>query len=436
MRVRYLITMPWMKIFEFVTYLPIHIMENRYSGNYICGTIEQIKMKEISIESFNDTELAFAAKTDWQLKKAYYLFKIVNNNSIASIATLSANIGLKLHLPIKGIIKNTVFEHFCGGETIEESRLSSDKLAEYNVGSILDYSVEGKDSEEAFDNAVAETLKTIENAKGNSSVPYCVFKPTGIGSALLMEKIQLGKELDDRENDAFLKVKKRYEVLCKAAFDADVRLLIDAEDSWYQNTIDDLLYDLMAKYNKQRAIVFNTYQMYRWQSLGNIKIAHQLANEKGFILGAKLVRGAYMEAERERAEEMGYTDPICADKEATDASYDGALEYCVENLHNVELFSGSHNEHSNFYLTELMAKAELKRNDGRIYFAQLYGMSDNISFVLADAGYNVAKYLPYGPIKFVMPYLIRRASENTSVEGQSGRELIMLSKEMRRRKNK
>jgi proline dehydrogenase len=393
-------------------------------------------MKEISLESFNDTELAFAAKSDWQLKKAYFLFRIVNNNSIATIATFSANLGLKLHLPIKGLIKNTVFEHFCGGETIDESKLSSDKLAEYNVGSILDYSVEGKDSEEAFDHAVTETLKTIENAKGNSSVPYCVFKPTGMGSALLMEKIQLGKELNESENDAFAKVKERYDVLCKAAYDADVRLLIDAEDSWYQNTIDDLLYELMEKYNMQRAIIFNTYQMYRWQSLDNIKEAHQLATERGFILGAKLVRGAYMEAERERAAEMGYTDPICASKEATDASYDGGLKYCVDNLTNIELFNGSHNEFSNFYLTDLMARAGLSRNDSRIYFVQLYGMSDNISFVLADAGYNVAKYLPYGPIRYVMPYLIRRASENTSVEGQSGRELIMLSKEMRRRKHK
>jgi proline dehydrogenase len=393
-------------------------------------------MKNISIDSFDNTELAFAAKSDWQLKKAYFLFRIVNNNTMASVATFSATLGLNLHLPIKGIIKNTVFEHFCGGETISECKATSDKMAKYSVGSILDYSVEGKDSEEAFDNAFSETLKTIENAKGNADIPYCVFKPTGLGSSLLMEKIQLGEELNDSEKDAFDRIKNRYDVLSKAAYDNDIRLLIDAEDSWYQDTIDDLLYDLMKKYNTKRAIVFNTYQMYRWESLENIKKAHQLANENGFVLGAKLVRGAYMEVERERAEEKGYTDPICVDKEATDKSYDDGLKYCVDNIGNIELFNGTHNEQSNFYLANLMATAGLERDDSRIFFVQLFGMSDNISFVLADAGYNVAKYLPYGPIKHVMPYLIRRASENTSVGGQSSRELMMLSQEMRRRKNR
>ena len=251
-------------------------------------------MKDISLKSFENTELAFASKTDWQLKKAYYLFRIVNNNTMASVATFSANLGLSLHLPIKGMIKATVFEHFCGGETIEECQVTSKRMAKYNVGSILDYSVEGKDSEEAFDNALAETLKTIANAKDNPAVPYCVFKPTGIGSSLLMEKIQLGEELSDGEEAAFGRIKDRYETLSKAAYDNDVRLLIDAEDSWYQETIDNLLYDLMEKYNKKQAIVFNTYQMYRWESLDNIKKAHQMANEKGFFLGAKLVRGAYM----------------------------------------------------------------------------------------------------------------------------------------------
>ena len=319
-------------------------------------------MKNISIESFNNTELAFASKTDWQLKKAYYLFRIVNNNTMARIATFCANLGLNLHLPIKGILKNTVFEHFCGGETISECKLASDKMAEYNVGSILDYSVEGKDSEEAFDNALSETLQTIDNAQDNPDVPYCVFKPTGLGSSGLMEKVHLGESLSDSEKDAFERIRNRYDTLSKAAYDNDVRLLIDAEDSWYQNTIDDLLYELMEKYNKKRAIVFNTYQMYRWESLENIKKAHQAANEKGFVLGAKLVRGAYMEVERERAEEKGYPDPICVDKEATDKSYDNGLKYCVENINNIELFNGTHNEQSNFYLADLMSRMGLERN--------------------------------------------------------------------------
>jgi len=391
-------------------------------------------MKEISIESFNNSELAFASKTSWQLKKAYFLFKIVNNNGLARVATFSANLGLKLRLPIRGIIKSTVFEHFCGGETIEECSATSDIMAKFRVGSILDYSVEGKDSEEAFDKVMAETLKTIENAKGNNSVPYCVFKPTGMGSARLMEKIQLEKQLTQREEQSFTRIKERYEILCNAAFTKNVRLLIDAEDSWYQDTIDELLYKLMEKYNKERAIVFNTYQMYRWQSLENIKKAHQKSLEMGFILGAKLVRGAYMEAERQRAVERDYKDPICIDKEATDKSYNAGLSYIIEHIEHVELFNGSHNEYSNYYLTQLMEKAGLSRGDSRVFFVQLYGMSDNITYVLANAGYNAAKYLPYGPVKYVMPYLIRRAEENTSVGGQSSRELVMLGRELKRRK--
>lgn len=392
-------------------------------------------MKDITIESFKNTEIAFASKSDWQLRKAYYLFRIVNSNTIANISTFSANLSLKLGLPIKGIIKNTVFEHFCGGENIQECKATSEKIAQYKVKSVLDYSVEGKDTEEAFDNTLNETLRTIENAAGNENVPYAVFKPTGIGSHLLMEKIQLGQGLTAEEETALTRLKERYNVLCQAAYDGGVRLLIDAEHSWYQNFLDGLIYSLMERYNKERAIVYNTYQMYRWASLDNIKKAHQRATEQGFVLGAKLVRGAYMEVERERATEKGYKDPICINKQATDDSYNGGLKYCVENIENIELFNGSHNEYSNFYITELIEKAGLERNDTRIWNVQLYGMSDNISYVLADAGYNVAKYLPYGPVKYVMPYLTRRAQENTSVGGQSSRELNMLRHEMKRRKN-
>jgi len=392
-------------------------------------------MINISSKSFENTEMAFVAKSDWQLKKAFWLFKVVNNNYMAKISTRSANFALKLHLPIKGIIKKTVFEHFCGGESISESLKTVEILSKYNVGAILDYSVEGKHNEEAFDATLMETLKTIENAKGNKDIPYCVFKPTGVGSSELMEKIQLKEELSEAEEQSFEKMKNRYLVLCQAAFDNDIRLLIDAEDSWYQETVDKLLYEMMEKFNTKRAIVFNTFQMYRWASLKNIKEAHKRGKEKGFILGAKLVRGAYMENERERAIEKGYQDPICDDKRATDKSYDEGLKYCVENINEIELFNGSHNEYSNLYLTELMKKKGLEKDDNRIFFAQLYGMSDNISFVMADAGYNVAKYVPYGPVQHVMPYLIRRAEENTSVAGQSSRELNLLKAEMIRRKS-
>lgn len=392
-------------------------------------------MRDISsVDSFDNTEIAFAAKSNWQLKKANYLFKIVNNNAMASIATFGAKMALNLRLPVKGMIKATVFEHFCGGETIDECKQTSERMAKFKIGSVLDYSVEGKDTEEAFDHAMEETLKTIENAKDNSNVPYSVFKPTGIGSHEIMEKVALGEKLTDDEHKSFERLKDRYSVLSKTAYDYGVRLLVDAEETWYQQTIDDILYDLMEKYNKERAIVFNTYQMYRWDSVDLIKNGHKLAQEKGFVLGAKLVRGAYMERERARAEEKGYADPICKDKPHTDQCYNDGLKYCVENVDMIELFNGTHNEYSNYYLTELMTKAGLERDDSRIWSVQLFGMSDNISFVMADAGYNVAKYMPYGPVKHVMPYLIRRAKENTSVGGQSSRELTMLSNELKRRK--
>lgn len=391
-------------------------------------------MQKLTKNSFSNTELAFALKSNWELKKAYLLFWIIRNNSVASIATGSANLAIKLRLPVKGLIKKTVFSHFCGGEDIAESELTAERMAEFNVGAVLDYSIEGKHDEEAFDHTLGETLKTIKNAKGNNAVPYAVFKPTGVGSAKIMEKVQLGIELDDEEQQKYSRLKERFHILAKAAYDNDVRLLIDAEDSWYQNTVDELVYDLMSQFNRERAIVFNTYQMYRWESLDNIKHAHEDALNAGYILGAKLVRGAYMENERERAERKGYQDPICKDKAATDTSYDNGLKYCVEHIDSIELFNGSHNENSNLYLAKLMLDAGLDNNDRRIYFAQLYGMSDNITYALADAGYNVAKYLPYGPVKFVMPYLIRRAEENTSVGGQSSRELTLIKQELDRRK--
>ncbi len=391
-------------------------------------------MFNVVSDSFENTAMAFVAKSDWQLKKAYWLFRVVNNNLMVKISTKAASLSLKMHLPVKGIIKKTVFEHFCGGESIKESKEAVHLLSTYKVRAILDYSVEGKHNEEAFDATLLETLRTIENAKGNEEVPYCVFKPTGVGSADLMEKVQLKQELTENEKIAFDKVKNRYLAISQAAYGSGVRLLIDAEDSWYQETVDTLVYEMMEKFNKKRAIIFNTYQMYRWVSLQNMKEAHKKAQEAGYILGAKLVRGAYMENERERAQIKGYQDPICTDKHATDKSYDEGLKYCVENIGNIELFNGSHNEHSNLYLTELMKKHQIDKGDYRIFFAQLYGMSDNISFVLANAGYNVAKYVPYGPVKFVMPYLIRRAEENTSVAGQSSRELKLLKKEMERRK--
>ena len=365
----------------------------------------------------------------------YLLFGSMNNNFLVKTGTNIVKFALKLGLPVKGIIKKTVFRHFCGGETIEECEETIQELVQDHIGVILDYSIEGEKTEAGFEETTAEILRTIEKAKGNHNLPFVVFKVTGIGSAALLEKVQLKEPLAENESIAFDKVKQRVEKLCKSAFDAKVRILVDGEDSWMQDAIDMLAYDMMKKYNNGQPIVYNTYQMYRKDMVENLRKAFQDAVAHRYFLGAKLVRGAYMEKERKRAQEKGYDDPIQPNKEATDGDYNKALLYCIDNKQRIALCSGSHNEYSNYYLTILMEKHGLKNDDERVFFAQLYGMSDNISYNLAKAGYNVAKYVPYGPIEAVMPYLFRRAEENSSIAGQSSREFSLVKSEIQRRKN-
>ncbi len=383
---------------------------------------------------FDDTAVAFSYKSDSSLKKANFIFTVVNHPSISSIATAAVKLGLALGLPIKGLIKSTVFYHFCGGETIEKSEETIQRLAQFKVGTILDYSVEGAETEEGFDQTTLEILKTLDKAKDNPAVPFCVFKVTGMAEFSLLEKIQTKEPLSETEMEAFERVRNRVNRICLRASEFKVPVLVDAEDSWIQDTIDTLAYEMMDKYNKEMPIVFNTYQMYRADMLSNLKEAFHQSAMNNYFLGVKMVRGAYMEKERERAEKMKYADPIHLTKEATDQSFNKGLAFCVDNKQRIALVCGSHNEYSNQYLAVLMQKHGMKPNDSRIWFAQLLGMSDNISFNLARAGYNVAKYVPYGPVEAVMPYLLRRAAENTSVAGQSSRELTLIRKELKRRK--
>jgi proline dehydrogenase len=300
----------------------------------------------------------------------------------------------------------------------------------------LDYSVEGKEEEEQFDAALEMTLKTIEFAKERLAIPFAVFKPTGFGRFELYEKLGEKQTLTPEEQAEWNRVVARFDLVCKDAHSKNVALLIDGEESWMQDAADDLVTEMMRKYNKEKAIVFNTLQMYRWDRLDYLKKLQQQAKKDGFFIGMKLVRGAYMEKEIVRAEEKGYPSPICASKEATDENYDAAVRYMIEHLEMMSIFAGTHNELSTYTLMELMQENGIKSNDDRIWFGQLYGMSDNISYNLAANGYNVAKYLPFGPVKDVMPYLIRRAEENTSVAGQTSRELEMIKSERNRRKGK
>jgi proline dehydrogenase len=383
---------------------------------------------------FDDTGTAFSYKSDRQLRKANLIFTLVNNPVMSAIATRLARIGLKLHLPgVKTIIRNTIFEHFCGGETIEASEKTITTLTRFHVGTILDYSVEGEKTEEGFDETTKEILRTLERAKGSDGIPFCVFKVTGMGHTGLLEKKHAGEKLSPDEESAFAKIHERVELVCTKAHEYNVPILIDAEETWIQNPIDELAYEMMSKYNKQRAIVFNTFQMYRKDMAARLREAHQEVVKHNCFLGVKLVRGAYMEREAARAEKMNVDNPIHPTKEDTDKAFNKALTFCLDNKQRITLMCGSHNDYSNKFLTVLMEKHGLKPGDKRVWFAQLLGMSDHISFNLSRAGYNVAKYVPYGPVSAVMPYLIRRAQENTSVAGQSSRELQLIRKELRRR---
>lgn len=383
--------------------------------------------------SFENTEIAFSSKSNGELRKAYYLFKLIGNPNLVSFGKWATNVALGIHFPIGWAIKGNIFKQFCGGETIDECARATKVLDRFHIGTILDYSVEGKESEADFDATKAETLQTISAAHNNPHIPFCVFKVTGIARFGLLELINTKGPISSDEASEWQRVRNRVNEICAMAAETGTPIFIDAEDSWIQDAIDALADEMMAKYNKIEVIVFNTVQLYRHDRLQFLKDSHTRAKEAGFKVGFKLVRGAYMEKERQRAAEKGYRDPIQPDKKSCDRDFDLALRYCVDNAQEIAICCGSHNENSNLLLAKLMDERGINRSDKRFYFAQLFGMSDHISFNLAHAGFNVAKYVPYGPIREVIPYLIRRAQENTSVKGQTGRELSLILKEMKRR---
>lgn len=384
--------------------------------------------------AFDDTAIAFAAKSDNALRKKYLVFAAMNSNFLTRFGTSALKLAFNLKLPVKTAVKHTIFEQFCGGETIKDSQKTINELADFGIGTILDYSVEGEKVEEVFDATTEEILRTVEKAKISPNIPFCVFKVTGIAPFDLLEKVQRKDTLNAQEEAAWQRVQNRVDRICKATAEAGKSVFIDGEETWIQETIDGLAYAMMKKYNSERAVVYNTFQMYRADGLDLLRGAYHFCTMHNIWLGAKLVRGAYMEKERARAKEMGYPDPINPTKEATDNVYNNGLAFCMTHKQRIAVCSGSHNEYSNRFLTVLMEKHGLQRNDPQVYFAQLYGMSDNLSFVLANAGYNVAKYVPYGPVKHVMPYLFRRAEENTSISGQSSREFQLIKRELERRK--
>jgi proline dehydrogenase len=385
--------------------------------------------------NFENIKVAFADKSDKDLSRAYLLFKTISNPFISNTLTAFIKVAMWLHLPISWAIKATVYKHFCGGTTIENSQATIDKLWESHIGTILDFSAEGKEIEEDFNLAMNETIASIQKAKSESSIPFSVFKPTGLARFALLEKISSKLKLTKEEEIEKNTFEGRIENICRIASENKVPLFIDAEESWIQNEIDDIAIAMMQKFNKNEAWIFNTLQLYRNDRVDHLEMLLKLATEKKFFVGLKLVRGAYHEQEIERAKEKGYNCPVHTIKENTDIDYNKALTLCIENIDFVSVCAGTHNEESSALLVELLNKHNISKDDKRVYFSQLLGMSDHISYNAAKEGFNVVKYVPYGPIKDVLPYLIRRAEENTSIAGQMGRELTNIIEEKKRRRN-
>ena len=383
--------------------------------------------------NFQDTATAFADKTNAQLREKYWLFKTMSSQALVNFGTSLTNFALSVHLPVKTLIKKTLFHQFCGGETIAECEPTIKKLGKSHIGTILDYSVEGKSEEEDFCRTKNEIIETIKRAKDDENIPFAVFKVTGIAPLGTLEKISSGIELTDKGEWKWRRIEARVDEICKLAHALEQPVFIDAEDSWIQNAIDRLANSMMEKYNREKPIVYNTIQLYRHDRLEFLKSSHRTAKENGYYLAVKLVRGAYMEKERMRAEEMNYPSPIQTDKETTDRDFNLAIEYCLENIEDIAFVAGTHNEKSVQILTQKMESRGITHNHPHVFFSQLFGMSDNLSYILADNQYNVSKYVPYGPVEDAVPYLIRRAKENTSVMGQMSRELDLIDKELKRR---
>jgi len=400
-----------------------------------CGSSHlRIHLPTMQEISFDNTEIAFRGKSDKQLKRAYQLFRLIGSPILVKAGSVLTHLALGLRIPIGWAIRRNIFAQFCGGETIAECAEATRVLDQFGIGTILDYSVEGKDAEHDLDDTCEEICRTIRTAKGNIHIPFCVFKVTGVARFGLLEKVNADEALSPSEKEEWDRAHARVYTICALAAETGTPIFIDAEDSWIQEAIDRLAEEMMTAFNKERAMVYTTLQMYRHDRLDYLNKIHSAAQNSGAKIGIKLVRGAYMEKERKRASEMGYKDPIQPDKASSDRDFDAALRYCVTHLSDIAICCGSHNEQSSYLLTKLMMENGIEPADSRVFFAQLFGMSDHISFNLAHAGYRVAKYVPYGPIREVIPYLIRRAQENTSVKGQTGRELGLIQKELAQRR--
>ena len=383
--------------------------------------------------SFEDTQVAFSAKSDSELKRSYRLFQLFSFNELVKVGSWATNLAMRLQLPISPLVKYTIFHQFCGGETLKDTETTVEQLARSGINSILDYGVEAKNNERDFDNALQHHLKTLQYAKTHPHITIISAKITGLGRFAMLEKAHAKEKLTAVEKEEFERIRQRLHQLCQAASISGTSIFFDAEETWIQQPLDDLIEEMMQQHNHGKTVVYNTFQLYRNDGLTLLKNAHQRAVQAGYTLGVKLVRGAYMEKERARALKTGYSSPIHENKAAVDEDYNMAIDFCLTHLEHITFCCASHNEESCLHLAQQIDAKGIARNHSHITFSQLYGMGDHITYNLAQAGFNSSKYIPYGPVKEVIPYLLRRAQENSSVAGQVGRELGLLQKEMKRR---
>lgn len=383
---------------------------------------------------FNNTEIAFRDKTDAELRQRHILFRTLNSQSLVDFGAHSASWALKLGLPIKPLIKATVFKYFCGGESLEECEPVVRRLGESGIGTILDYAIEGKEDERDFDATCSEVVKNIERARSNPDIPFAVFKVTGVARFMLLEKVSSEIELTPSEQDEFERVRKRVEKICQKGAEMGQPVLIDAEESWIQDAIDGLAEEMMSRHNREEVIVYHTVQLYRKDRLSYLKDSFERIRSGGSKYGVKLVRGAYLEKERDRATRLGYPSPVHDRLEDTARDFDAAVDFCLARRGELGFVAATHNERATQVLVGKMRASNISNDDSSVHFSQLFGMSDNLSYVLASEGYNVSKYLPYGPVEDAIPYLTRRARENSSVRGQASRELTLIERELERRK--
>lgn len=388
----------------------------------------------IETKIFNNTKQAFALKTNTDLKRSVFIFRLMSIPFLVPLLTFFTNLSLKLRLPVEWIIRKTIFEQFCGGESQKECLPLVKLMYSKKVYSVLDYSVEGKETEEDFDKTAETKIKIIEFASKAEEIPFAVAKPTGLGRFEIWEKVTRKEQLTKSEELEWERIKNRFERICKTAYELDTKILIDAEESWMQDAADQLCEEMMKKFNKNKAIIYNTLQCYRWDRLAYTKELHERARNENFKLGFKIVRGAYMEKENSRARKKGYPTPICEDKEATDVNFNAVMNYCLDHIEDIHVFIGTHNEVSSYMALQFLCQMGVSLDDKRVWFGQLYGMSDHISYNIGAETSNAIKLIPFGPIREVIPYLIRRAKENSSVQGEANRELALLTEEQDRRK--